>query len=69
MKDSDEHRQLFDLIEKMLEYDPAHRITLHEACKHPFFAKLTPEQKGLASARHGAEAGDSRDTRSHSLSR
>ncbi|XP_026872495.1 dual specificity protein kinase CLK1-like [Electrophorus electricus] len=32
-----EHEQLFDLIEKMLEYDKTKRITLDEAIKHPFF--------------------------------
>jgi len=67
MKDSEEHRQLFDLIEKMLEYDPLHRIDLVDAMKHPFFSKLTPQQKGRTSLSADDEAG--RDTRSHSLSR
>uniref|UniRef100_A0A8C4KU87 dual-specificity kinase n=1 Tax=Equus asinus asinus TaxID=83772 RepID=A0A8C4KU87_EQUAS len=35
-----EHELLFDLIEQMLEYDPAKRITLKEALKHPFFYPL-----------------------------
>lgn len=35
-----EHELLFDLIEKMLQYDPAKRITLREALKHPFFHPL-----------------------------
>ncbi|XP_064142904.1 dual specificity protein kinase CLK1 isoform X4 [Loxodonta africana] len=35
-----EHELLFDLIQKMLEYDPAKRITLKEALKHPFFSPL-----------------------------
>jgi CDC-like kinase len=35
-----EHELLFDLIQKMLEYDPVRRITLKEALKHPFFQPL-----------------------------
>ena len=36
--DIDDNRQLFDLIEKMLEYEPAQRIHLSEAVsQHPFF--------------------------------
>uniref|UniRef100_A0ACB8G0F3 Dual specificity protein kinase clk1 n=1 Tax=Sphaerodactylus townsendi TaxID=933632 RepID=A0ACB8G0F3_9SAUR len=37
--DSD-HESLFDLIGKMLKYDPAERITLSDALKHPFFSPL-----------------------------
>eukprot|EP00914_Ancora_sagittata_P010136 GHVO01019507.1.p1 GENE.GHVO01019507.1~~GHVO01019507.1.p1 ORF type:complete len:107 (+),score=14.19 GHVO01019507.1:1-321(+) len=54
--DGEEHRQMFDLIEKMLEYDPAQRITLANAMTHTFFDKLTPAQRS------------GRD-RTHSLSR
>jgi CDC-like kinase len=61
--DADEHRLLFDLIEKMLEYDPQHRITLADAIKHPYFDKLEPELRGPAK-----KNGASRE-RSHSLSR
>ncbi|XP_023615803.1 dual specificity protein kinase CLK1 isoform X2 [Myotis lucifugus] len=35
-----EHELLFDLIQKMLEYEPTKRITLKEALKHPFFHPL-----------------------------
>ncbi|NXL94785.1 CLK1 kinase, partial [Alectura lathami] len=41
-KDAD-HENLFDLIQKMLEYDPGKRITLQEALKHPFFFPLKEE--------------------------
>lgn len=42
---SEEHRQLFDLIARMLEYEPSQRITLREALKHPFFSKLPAHQR------------------------
>ncbi|KAK2827076.1 hypothetical protein Q7C36_018002 [Tachysurus vachellii] len=35
-----EHEQLFDLLQKMMEYDVSKRITLEEAIKHPFFTSL-----------------------------
>ncbi|XP_024419515.1 dual specificity protein kinase CLK1 isoform X2 [Desmodus rotundus] len=40
LSQDDEHELLFDLIQKMLEYEPAKRITLKEALKHPFFYPL-----------------------------
>uniref|UniRef100_A0A4W3HF03 dual-specificity kinase n=1 Tax=Callorhinchus milii TaxID=7868 RepID=A0A4W3HF03_CALMI len=36
-QDSD-HRELFDLIGKMLEYEPSRRISLDQALHHPFFS-------------------------------
>ncbi|XP_026759516.1 probable serine/threonine-protein kinase dyrk2 [Galleria mellonella] len=70
---SDEHRQLFDLIARMLEYEPSQRITLREALKHPFFNKLPTHQRlGSDRARCGGEGSGSRSRsheRSHSLSR
>jgi CDC-like kinase len=56
--DDDDHRQLFDVISRMLEYDPTERITLCEALRHPFFEKIPREQR----------LGEARE-RSHSLSR
>lgn len=35
------HVQLFDLLEKMLTYDPSNRITASEALKHPYLAPYT----------------------------
>jgi len=43
--DNDDTRNLFDLIEKMLEYEPTMRISLADALHHPFFSHLTREQK------------------------
>ncbi len=45
MGDGDDHRLILDLIEKMLEYDPSRRLRLSDAMKHPYFDKLTREQK------------------------
>ncbi|XP_049870622.1 uncharacterized protein LOC126370036 isoform X2 [Pectinophora gossypiella] len=42
---SEEHRQLFDLVARMLDYEPAQRITLRDALKHPFFSKLPAHQR------------------------
>ena len=67
--DGEDHRLLFDLISRMLEYDPAARIPLREALNHPFFDKI-PEEQRLGEHRNaGSGAGDSGRERSHSLSR
>lgn len=42
---SSDHEQLFDLIERMLEYDVTKRITLDEAIKHPFFNSIRKSKK------------------------
>jgi len=52
-----EHAQLFDLIQRMLEYEPTQRITLKEALRHPFFRPL------------GKDGTAGTHDRSHSLSR
>jgi len=60
--DSDDHRQLFDLLCKMLQYETSSRINLKGALRHPFFAKYShPDPSRLSSA-------GSRD-KSYSLSR
>ncbi|RXN29151.1 dual specificity kinase CLK4-like isoform X1 [Labeo rohita] len=42
---SSDHVQLFDLIERMLEYDVSKRITLDEAIKHPFLDSIRKSRK------------------------
>ncbi|XP_068603569.1 dual specificity protein kinase CLK2 isoform X3 [Brachionichthys hirsutus] len=37
LSEAEEHHQLFDLIEGMLEYEPAKRLALTDSLKHPFF--------------------------------
>ncbi|KAL3072402.1 hypothetical protein niasHT_034086 [Heterodera trifolii] len=41
----EEHQQLFSLIRSMLEYEPASRITLSEALRHPYFNRLDPNMR------------------------
>jgi CDC-like kinase len=65
--DSSDHRQLFDLIERMLEYDPAERMAMVDAVRHPYFAKLAA---AAAAAGQNADGdSDSNRDRSHSISR
>ncbi|CAG5991334.1 unnamed protein product [Menidia menidia] len=46
----DDHRQLFDLIEKMMEYDPAKRFSLEQALHHPFFDCYNKSSKSRSSS-------------------
>uniref|UniRef100_A0A6E8V970 Protein kinase domain-containing protein n=1 Tax=Anopheles coluzzii TaxID=1518534 RepID=A0A6E8V970_ANOCL len=72
--DKPDHLQLFDLIRKMLEYEPSKRITLDKALRHPFFAKLPAHQRlhekcnDSPVGAHSSTANAERE-RSHSLSR
>ncbi|GJQ85774.1 hypothetical protein Trydic_g20335 [Trypoxylus dichotomus] len=43
--DDADHGLLFDLISRMLDYDPSQRITLKEAMLHPFFEKIPAHQR------------------------
>eukprot|EP00095_Tigriopus_kingsejongensis_P001861 maker-scaffold565_size135592-snap-gene-0.20 protein:Tk01861 transcript:maker-scaffold565_size135592-snap-gene-0.20-mRNA-1 annotation:"serine threonine-protein kinase doa" len=45
MADTEDHRHLFDLIAKMLTYEPRERITPSEALQHPFFDKIQSHQR------------------------
>ncbi|KAJ8335036.1 hypothetical protein SKAU_G00406750 [Synaphobranchus kaupii] len=37
LSEAEDHHQLFDLIESMLEYEPSKRLTLAASVRHPFF--------------------------------
>ncbi|CAD5114841.1 DgyrCDS3877 [Dimorphilus gyrociliatus] len=58
---SQEHRLLFDIIEKMLKFEPNLRITLQVALGHSFFNTVAPKEKNCVTR--------SRLQTSHSLSR
>ena len=36
------NRNFLDLVRKLLTFDPAHRITVAEALKHPYFSTKPP---------------------------
>lgn len=38
VSESEDHQMLFDLIEKMMEFDPTKRLSLDQALRHPFFS-------------------------------
>ncbi|KAL0962529.1 hypothetical protein UPYG_G00341270 [Umbra pygmaea] len=41
LSEAEEHHQLFDLIESMLEYEPSKRLALADSLRHPFFESGT----------------------------
>ena len=55
-RDKDGWDQMFDLINKMLIYEPSRRLTLPEALRHPFFDRLKRE-KGRDSRGESGGAG------------
>lgn len=59
-KEDEETKQLFDLIGRMLEYDPVERITLSEALQHPYFT--TPND--LIEERQSASPHEHRNSKS-----
>ncbi|XP_036323098.1 serine/threonine-protein kinase Doa-like isoform X2 [Rhagoletis pomonella] len=72
MSDTEDHCELFDLIKKMLDYEPSQRITLGDALRHPFFDKLPPHQRvgDVGNNKQAVSSGSSSSReRSHSLSR
>lgn len=73
--DKSDAADLFDLIEKMLDYDPDKRISLTEALDHPYFDRLKPEEQlhrivvAKSQSREARPARKSRVTVNHSASR
>lgn len=68
--DNEDHRQLFDLIARMLDYDPSSRLKMSEALDHPFFRKLPPElrlhEHESANKKAKKGSGDAHDSRRRS---
>ncbi|KAM4585596.1 dual specificity protein kinase CLK4-like [Fundulus diaphanus] len=53
---SEDHRLLFDLIEKMMEYDPEKRLSLEQALRHPFFDCYYKSSNNRKSSSRGSSA-------------
>ncbi|KAM9372916.1 dual specificity protein kinase CLK1-like [Phaethornis superciliosus] len=53
----EDHKNLFDLIEKMLQHDPDKRITLEEALQHPFFFPNKRKKRALPPRAEEADTG------------
>jgi CDC-like kinase len=72
--ESEDHRLLFDLIVKMLEYEANTRISLSEALRHPFFARMPSDQllhesdRDLSSSRERSEPSRKKESWERSLS-
>nr|XP_046170687.1 dual specificity protein kinase CLK2-like [Oncorhynchus gorbuscha] len=49
LSEAKEHHQFFDLLEKMLEYEPSKRLSLSSALRHPFFLPLRRGSKAWES--------------------
>lgn len=49
LSEAEEHHQLFDLIEAMLEYEPSKRISLAASLRHPFFQIPIPSSDQMPS--------------------
>jgi CDC-like kinase len=45
ISDEEDEGLLFDIIEKMLNFDPHKRISLADALDHSFFAKISDRQR------------------------
>ncbi|XP_055766139.1 dual specificity protein kinase CLK2-like [Salvelinus fontinalis] len=52
LSEAKEHHQFFDLLEKMLEYEPSKHLSLSSALRHPFFLPLRRGSKAWESTRN-----------------
>uniref|UniRef100_A0AAZ3P642 dual-specificity kinase n=1 Tax=Oncorhynchus tshawytscha TaxID=74940 RepID=A0AAZ3P642_ONCTS len=52
LSEAKEHHQFFDLLEKMLEYEPSKRLSLSSALLHPFFLPLRRGSKAWESTQN-----------------
>jgi len=55
--------EMFDLVNKMLIYEPARRLTLPEALRHPFFDRLKRDKKREERDSRGESGGGSSASR------
>lgn len=62
LSNSPEHVQLFDLVQRMLEYEPSGRITCAQALDHPFFKPLDASLKLHEQDREASHASDTTNT-------
>ncbi|XP_020777638.1 dual specificity protein kinase CLK4b isoform X1 [Boleophthalmus pectinirostris] len=68
----EDHQLLFDLIEKMMEYDPAKRLSLEQALRHPFFAcyhKSSSVSSRCSTASHSSDSSNHSNSSSGSGSK
>ncbi|KAF7658848.1 hypothetical protein LDENG_00006840 [Lucifuga dentata] len=50
LSESEDHQLLFDLIEKMMNFDPAKRLSLDQALRHPFFSCYHKSRRSSSSS-------------------
>lgn len=50
LRENRDWNDMFDLIKRMLEYDPVHRITLPQAMEHPFLEKIALRKPSRSSS-------------------
>ncbi|KAJ8000366.1 hypothetical protein DPEC_G00204080 [Dallia pectoralis] len=69
LSEAEEHHQLFDLIESMLEYEPSKRLALADSLRHPFFESGTTSDAVVGKSWEGARRKSVVGVRRHSAAR